>query len=265
MKNISIRFGLTLFVFAALLAGCEKNDLRLAGEKAGDGARVRFFTLAHNLLDGNGNALLLNVKLGNKIINGSQNLTLTAQTFPATSDYAIIPAGNTEFSFNRHAYGIQRTGRRDSIIYTDSLLSKRSFDFQNGKNYSIFLADSTPNLSIAVIEDVFENLKDTFAGIRMLNLTTKNGVKNDTFELVRRRDGRVIGTALHGQPTQFFPIESRADSFFFRRPGVTTTVYPGAAGFFATLGLTKGRNYTFLVTGTTSRASATRAMLITHQ
>jgi hypothetical protein len=168
------------------------------------------------------------------------------------------------YTFSRHSYGIQRTGRRDSIIYTDSTLLKGNFNFQSGKKYSVFLADSTPNLSSVVIEDVFTNLSDTAAGIRLLNLATKNGVKNDTFELVRRRDNLVIGKVTYNQPSAYIPVQSRTDSFFYRRPGVTTTAYPGSGGFFSTLGFTKGRNYTFLIAGSTSR-NAPRPMLIVHQ
>jgi hypothetical protein len=265
MKKLSIQFCLVLASLFVFITACEKGELKLPGEAAGEGARVRFFTLAHNLLDANANALQLNVKVNNKIINGTQVLTLTTATFPSL-DYAILPAGNLEYSFNRNAYGIQRTGRRDSVSYTDSLLSKGNFNFQAGKYYSVFLADSTPNLSTVVLEDNFSNLKDDKAYVRLLNLTTKNGTKNDTFELVRRRDNLVIGKVAYNQPSAFLPIDaSRPDSFFYRRPGVTTTTFPGVGGFSTTLGFTSGRNYTFLVTGTTSRVNATRVMLITHQ
>jgi hypothetical protein len=74
MKKLSIHFlGLVVFL-SILIMACEKKEFKLPGQAAPEGAQVRFYTLAHNLLDGNGNALQLNVKLGDKIINGAQTL-----------------------------------------------------------------------------------------------------------------------------------------------------------------------------------------------
>ncbi|NJN35312.1 MAG: DUF4397 domain-containing protein [Saprospiraceae bacterium] len=190
--------------------------------------------------------------------------------FPSfNSGYADITAGSTEFSFNRAVYGIQLTGRRDSLKYTDSVYLKSTYNFENGKFYSVHLIDSVPNLKVLVFEDKFTNYQDTLTRVRFINLLTKNGTKNDTLELVRRRGNTILAKSVtFGGVSDFsaFPITPAgiSDSLYYRRVN-TTTAYPGLGGFIFPGSLTKGRNHTVVAYGTSSRATGLRSMIYVNQ
>jgi Domain of unknown function (DUF4397) len=269
MKNILFKYLLVVAGFALSLTACEKKELNVPATTQGtEGARVRFFNAAFNINDANGSAMLLNIFANGKQINGNQRVSYSAFAFPGTGiGYAVIPAGNTEFSFNRAIYGIQRTGRIDSIQYTDSIYNKSSFNFENGKFYTIILRDSLPNLSTFVLEDNFKNNVDTTFNMRLVNLITKNGLKNDTIELVRRRDKSILATGITYEKMSeykgFSIVTGIADSFYIRRVG-TTVDFPGLGGSIYNNITPKGQNATILAIGTSSRASSTRTSTHFH-
>ncbi len=264
MKNILFRYFFILSIFAVGISSCEKKALDVPSFRAGgEGARVRFFNTAFNINDANGGAMFLNIFANGKKINGNQTLSYGFErgSFPNHFiGYAILPAGNTEFSYNRAIYGIQRSGKTDSIQYTDSVFFKNNFNFESSKFYSVFLLDSVSNLSHLVVNDNFSYANiDTFAKVRFLNLATRNGTKNDTFELVRKRDNVntvLLSNATFGKPTDYVPIAIKpagiADSFFLRRIR-TTLNFPGLTSIIGTNTIAKGVSTTFYVTGSTSR------------
>lgn len=269
MKNIVFKYLVVVMGFALVLTACDKRELDVpSSTQNANGARVRFINAAFNINDANGGVMLLNIFANGKQINGNQRVSYSAGFFPAGNvGYAVIPAGNTDFSFNRAVYGIQRTGRTDSIQYTDSVYNKSSFNFESGKFYTVILRDSLPNLSSFIIEDNFKNLQDTTFKLRLVNLITKNGVKNDTIELVRRRDKSILATGItYGKASEykgFSIITGIGDSFYVRRVG-TTVDYPGLGGSIYTNITPKGYSATILAIGTSSRAGATRNATYFH-
>ena len=256
--------------FICCLTACEKKDLNVPSTTfENTGARVRFFNAAFNVNDANGSAMLLNIYSSGKQINGNQRVSYSTGFFPSAGvGYAVLPAGNTEFSFNRAIYGIQRAGRTDSINYTDSVFLKSNFNFESGKFYTVVMTDSLPNLTSVVFEDNFKNFEDTTFRLRLINLITKNGVKNDTLELVRRRDKSVLVTGItYGKASDFKGIAVApagiGDSIYIRRVG-TTIDFPGIGGLIYTNITPKGYNATILAIGTSSRVNATRSSTYAH-
>lgn len=140
MKKI-VNNTVALLVVVLTLGACEKNAILEMTEPVTSGAHMKFFF--H--VDG---APRSNFYLDNKKVTGVSSNNdgdvlgnLYRSVYPSNA-YAMVPSGN----FSLAAYGIENSESTEMLASADVAL-------QENKHYSAYLAGTTDNYEVAIIED----------------------------------------------------------------------------------------------------------------
>jgi hypothetical protein len=238
MKVKNNLFAAFLLTALTVFMACEKNVISIPGD-APVGARVKFI---HACSDCPSLLVTANTKTVNPTAMTYGSATVGA--FP-TVNYAVLPAG--ELSLD-----IIRSDSSRSIFAT-------KINVADGKYYSVYIGDTLKTPSISLVEDDIKAFQDTLFRIRFVNMLS--GPKKDTLELWHQNAQKVIGTnVLYGKASDFTFIQSNsvvADTFFFRKVGVTTQ-YPLSGSLIFTGGF-KARTFSMYAFGLNNKPAGTQA------
>jgi len=230
MKTIKISFILTLCT-AGVLLSCEKIDKDLILENADwrfpDNGAVAYMRIFHAHA---ANTPTLSGTLGPQVFIYANAQKLNhgnlgfGSAWPATSVYATIPAGPTQFDIVMAR--VAGTPSQPAPRAGDTL-ARFNYTTTAGRYYSMFLVDTVPTLRVLVIDDAPIFPPEGKYRIRLVNMAAN---PKDTLNLYSRLEARnIIVNIAHKLNSDFLerdilPI-GVSDTLEIRKNGQTVATY----------------------------------------
>ena len=175
----------------------------------------------------------------NSIANGPDSIVYGG-IFPLT-DYSVLPAGANNFELKTTA----------SANPASAVITSGSLTFENGKYYTVIVADTLPNPRLVTITDDRSAVKsDKKTYLRFVNLVTGGSATGYEFILRRQGASTTLSSLKYGEAGTVIEIDpylvgSPNDSIFVRVPGATTNF----ATINTTTSLSANRLRTFVLRG----------------
>jgi hypothetical protein len=265
-KNINMKRSLHILIFGICLfaaGACSTNNLLDENRKWEylDSSNAAYIKLIHNFA---GNTPQLptapNLTTGPQIFLYANGQKLTGNAvgytglFPATTVYALAPAGNSvRFDIVMARMNLAVVPNVPAPVAGDTLLTFTQ-SLQAGKYYSFIMGDSVPNIRVTVNED---QLNAPAAGkykIRVANWVMNPG---DTLSLYSRlQKTEIIQNVAHKNISDWVEVSVPviSDTLELRKKG-TTTIYATVNGSTPSFLPTSTRMYTVMARGKTGVTS----------
>ena len=162
------------------------------------------------------------------VIVDDEKINSQAFKYSNASSYLSLTTGNHEIGFT-------------SVTAADVLVDT-TFDFKEGKIYSMFTADSLQSMDLLVVEDSLIVPGSGKAGLRLINLSPDAPALD--ISIAGGGATPVFSNIASKGSTRFLPVTDGTHSFVVKEAGTENVLVPATS-----LSIEPGRNYTLVVRG----------------